>query len=120
MTSSEDEAMTTTTGPTHEAVEALARIIYRTSFGRDIDADDALYESILVGRREAAKHIARAVLAAGYVSPEEHHETLNDYGKAVGDLNDANHRLAQIKVLADGWLDMVRELRAALNPESGS
>lgn len=58
----------------------------------------------------SALGIATAIVEAGWVSPEEHHETLNDYGQAVGDLNLANYRLSRVEALAE-------ELEAA---DSGS
>lgn len=52
----------------------------------------------------SALGIATAIVEAGWVSPEEHHETLNDYGQAVGDLNFANYRLARVEALAaEDW-----------------
>ena len=53
-----------------------------------------------------AEGIARAIMAAGWVSPGAHadviediHETLDDYGKAVGELNLANHRRVRVEAL---------------------
>lgn len=72
---------------------------------RELDAliQDAWMADVVVLDAEG---IARAIIAAGWVSPGAHadliediHETLDDYGKAVGDLNLANHRRVRVEAL---------------------
>lgn len=111
--------------PTTKAIEKLGR-----------ELDDALdIGSFAMGDGPSSDDYARVLLAAGWVSPDEHHETLNDYGKAVGDLNLANYRLGRVEALAgeleaadNGSADkdyrlarfVVTELRAAIAMYGGT
>lgn len=58
---------------------------------------------VIAADRTADIPALRAIIAAGWVSPEQHHETLNDYGQAVGDLNLAHYLIGRTAALAANW-----------------
>lgn len=83
------------------------------------------WEDVPEANKETMRVAVSAALDAltfmGWVSPEEHYETLNDYGQAVGDLNLANHRLARIKELLPGQRVVTTyAIRAALADEGST
>ena len=88
-------------GVMHDAYEAAASKAGWETQERSRKPWADVPEANKVTMRAAVSAALDALTFMGWVSPEDHHETLNDYGQAVGDLNLANHRLGRVHALAE-------------------